>query len=143
MFYFIKICSVSQGDIQHTASCEGSTVVHACTIPAEDFENVLHTLTVLLQKAQERKGEKRSAAGNNQGHQKTPAFLHALVLDAVLVVLKNIDLDDFIQSGRQHPPRGGFTDVGLHTGGQYRNTSWPLVKETFKVKLMLDILKEI
>ena len=33
------------------------------------------------------------------------------------------------------PPRGGFTDVGLHTGGIRRNTSWPLVQAVFQVLL--------
>ncbi|GAB4822814.1 hypothetical protein N2152v2_009860 [Parachlorella kessleri] len=32
-------------------------------------------------------------------------------------------------------PKGGFTDVGLHTGGQARDTAWPLVCQVFKVAL--------
>ena len=68
-------------------------------------------MSALLEKAQERKGEKRSAAGNRQGHQKTPAMVEAIVQDAL--------------AGRadgETPARGGFTDVGLHTGGHARNT---------------------
>jgi hypothetical protein len=30
-------------------------------------------------------------------------------------------------------PMGGFTDVGLHTGGMPRDTAWPLVRVTIKV----------
>ena len=31
------------------------------------------------------------------------------------------------------PARGGFTDVGLHTGGHARNTTWPLVLAVLQV----------
>ncbi|CAM9452387.1 unnamed protein product [Ectocarpus fasciculatus] len=36
----------------------------------------------------------------------------------------------------EHLPAGGFTDVGLHTGGSPRDTAWPLACEVFKVGLM-------
>ena len=90
-------------------------------------------LSKLLQKAQERTGDERTAAVNKQGHQKTPAFIHALLLDALEVVEKEIDLKDEVEIENPHPPRCGFTDVGLHTGGKYRDTSWHLVQESFKV----------
>lgn len=38
------------------------------------------------------------------------------------------------QKEQERPPRGGFTDVGLHTGGSPRDTAWPLVWEAFKVR---------
>ena len=71
----------------------------------------------LLSKAAERKGDKRSAAGNEQGNQKTPAMIQAVLQDALAKREEGVT-----------PPRGGFTDVGLHTGGLPRNTSWPLVR---------------
>lgn len=37
-------------------------------------------------------------------------------------------------SSTPHLPRGGFTDVGLHTGGQPRDTAWPLARAVFKVR---------
>ena len=52
-----------------------------------------------------------------QGHQKTPAFIHALYREAF--------------GKPNQTPRGGFTDVGLHTGGQERDTAWPLVCAAF------------
>jgi len=81
-------------------------------------------VSALLKKAQKRKGDKRNAAGNTQGHQKTPAMVEAIVQDAL--------------AGRadgETPARGGFTDVGLHTGGHARNTSWPLVRAVVQVLL--------
>ena len=74
-------------------------------------------MSELLAKAAQRKGDKRSAAANDQGNQKTPTMIQAIMVDAL--------------SGREEgvtAPRGAFTDVGLHTGGLPRNTSWPLVR---------------
>ena len=83
-------------------------------------------VTKLLCKAEQRTGDERSAAsGKRPGHQKTPAFILSLVRTAAL------DLE--------HPrlPKGGFTDVGLHTGGIPRDTAWPLARETCRVLLAL------
>ena len=67
----------------------------------------------LLSSAQSRSGDERSARGGKQGHQRTPAFIHALYRQVFTKV--------------EELPRGGFTDVGLHTGGEPRSTSGSLV----------------
>lgn len=76
-----------------------------------------------MSRAQEEKGEKRSAGGNQQGHQFTPSMVHALLLEAVS------------PTGTKRPPKGGFTDCGIHTGGHPRNTSFPLVRSYFHWRL--------
>lgn len=38
------------------------------------------------------------------------------------------------QKEQERVPRGGFTDVGLHTGGLPRDTCWRLVWAAFKVR---------
>jgi hypothetical protein len=72
----------------------------------------------LLRKAAARAGDKRSAHYNpQQGNQKTSAMVQAVLLDAL--------------AGRdegQTAPSGGFTDVGMHTGGHARSTTWPFVR---------------
>ena len=78
----------------------------------------------LLSKAQQRKGDKRSAAANDQGNQKTPTMIQAVLVDALA------SEEDGVTA-----PRGGFTDVGLHTGGLPRNTSWPLVRAVMQAVL--------
>jgi len=67
-------------------------------------------------------GDKRSAGHNPRGHQLTPAFVEA--------VLRDVMADPEALAGERavSKPRGGFTDVGLHTGGNRRNTAWPLVR---------------
>lgn len=60
-----------------------------------------------------------------KGLQRTPAFVHGLVLAA---------LAGAASASGAGAPRGGFTDVGLHTGGIPRDTCWPLVREVIKVR---------
>ena len=81
-------------------------------------------VTKLLEKADQRKGDKRSAASNDQGNQKTPAMIKAVLIDALAGAEDGVT-----------PPRGGFTDVGLHTGGHKRSTSWPLVRAVLQALL--------
>ncbi|KAJ3222849.1 hypothetical protein HDU81_009559 [Chytriomyces hyalinus] len=74
-----------------------------------------------LQEAEKRTGNRRTAAAGDQGNQKTPAFIAALVRQVLAA------------DGIEVVPVGGTTDVGLHTGGRHRCTSWPLVIETLKL----------
>ena len=69
-----------------------------------------------------RHGDKRSAAGGKQGHQRTPAFIHAILKQS----LDNNTSSDEMQ------PLGGLTDVGLHTGGEKRDTCYSLVRSVFQ-----------
>jgi hypothetical protein len=81
------------------------------------FETFKIRFATLFAEASEIRGEKRSAANNIQGHQKTAAFIIAVLKDAAEEVTKPTQ-----------EPRGGFTDVGMHTGGNQRNTAWPIVR---------------
>ncbi|KAI8827365.1 hypothetical protein BJ741DRAFT_556087 [Chytriomyces cf. hyalinus JEL632] len=74
-----------------------------------------------LMNAETRTGDRRTAAAGQQGHQKTPAFIAALVRQVLA------------STRAEEHPFGGTTDVGLHTGGRPRCTSWPLVFQTLKL----------
>lgn len=76
----------------------------------------------------------RSAAGGEQGHQRTPAMIEAVLKDAKAAV-----------NGEEqtHIPGGGFTDVGLHTGGERRDIAWPLVREVFRVRLVISYSRSL
>jgi hypothetical protein len=80
----------------------------------------------LLAKSEQCHEDKRSAGYNEQGNQKTPALVQAILEDAMNKLLQNTTLT---------APPGGFTDVGLHTGGRPRNTCWPLVRAVMQVRL--------
>lgn len=94
----------------------GSSVdLFAGDVPESKAEAVFEAFDDLLAKAKQLKKDKRSAASGQQGHQKTPTFILAVLRDAVQGHKKPTN-----------PSRGGMTDVGLHTGGHARSTAWPL-----------------
>lgn len=93
-------------------------------VPRCRWEEYCSFADELLAKAKTRTAEKRSAEGNAQGNQKTPAMIQAVLIDARL----GLDNHEVIPKDGLTKPRGGFTDVGLHTGGLKRNTMWPLIR---------------
>ena len=111
------------------------SVIYIGTVDELKFEALCELMARLLADAQLRTGRKRSAASNEQGHQKTASFIDRLFKDA----LEGLDAyfedpsADITESCTAPP--GGFTDVGLHSGGRRRCTSWPLVRAVLQVVL--------
>lgn len=103
-----------------TASHHDYGHLHIGTVPSKRYSEFLEEAGSILKTVQKRKGSGRSAAFNEQGHQKTPAMIQA-VLSQALHHLSNAN--ESMKS-----PLGGFTDVGAHTGGSERNTAWPLLQ---------------
>lgn len=113
------------------AKCGGSTVLHCGQLPADQLPAFRTQLAGVQNKIDQRKGDARSAAGGRKGHQKTPAMMRAVALQALATLEAKVAGDK-----RELPeelPKGGFTDVGLHTGGLPRDTAWYLVREAFGV----------
>lgn len=101
------------------------TTVAVGNVPASELDDLMARSASLLAKAeQENKGDKRSAAVGRQGHQQTPALIHAVLLDALAGKTEGVNV-----------PSGGFTDVGLHTGNQPRSTSWQLAEAVVRFVL--------
>lgn len=63
--------------------------------------------------------QQEAKKGERGQFQRTPAFIHGLVCSVL-----GSGLGD---------ARGGFTDVGEHTGGVARSTAWPLVRAVLEV----------
>lgn len=103
----------------------GASIIHAGAVEEKQWEVLFSNFQQALAKASKRQGYNRTAAGGNQGHQRTPAMICALLKDAKAA----LDGD----GAARHLPAGGFTDVGLHTGGSPRDTAWSLAREVFKV----------
>ncbi|KAL3776347.1 hypothetical protein ACHAW5_003521 [Stephanodiscus triporus] len=102
----------------------GYQVLHIGTCNIDDLKARQDLFSSKLAAAQTRTGEKRSAAGGQQGHQKTPAFIHALYREVFGMQPEQL-------------PRGGWTDVGMHTGGQEtRPTAWPLVTSSLYQRMI-------
>jgi hypothetical protein len=113
-----------------TATCNGSTVLFVGSSSDGSHLGFLSLIQTLMAKASSRTGKERSAAGGTQGHQKTPSFVEAVIKDARKVLLGHATMDEIVAAGSV--PRGGFTDVGRHTGGEKRRTCWPLVREVHR-----------
>ena len=109
-----------------------SKTIHAGNVDRHLYSTFVRRLAFFLSQAQERKDKARSAAHNEQGHQKTPAMIMAVVTDA----LKSLPLtDDEAAEMTLTNPRGGWTDVGLHTGGRARDTAWFILEAVVETLL--------
>lgn len=74
-------CSTANAHFQHTASCVGSELLPCGSVQGEHLDGYLSRLGKLLSNAQQLHDEQRSSHGSKrQGHQMTPALLHALAL---------------------------------------------------------------
>eukprot|EP00899_Mesostigma_viride_P003650 jgi/Mesvir1/13286/Mv16551-RA.1 len=98
-------------------------------VPKGRWHELVRNVNKMIQRAEEqaRRTGKRTAAGDHKGHQKTPAFICSVFSDVVQSLFTGTELETH--------PRGGFTDVGLHTGGVERDTCWALVREVAQVLL--------
>lgn len=115
----------------HTSYANDYEILHIGTSTQETVKIFHKKFSRLLDKASSRKGDHRSAADGRQGHQRTPAFIHALQRQAFLCRCPKSCC-----SCPPQVPRGGFSDVGLHTGGAGRDTAWPLVRSIFQYALV-------
>ena len=52
-----------------------------------------------------------------------------MIVAVLADALRTLDSDDTVAAAAPLTnPRGGFTDVGLHTGGVARDTAWPTLQ---------------
>ncbi|KAF0725418.1 hypothetical protein Ae201684_016188 [Aphanomyces euteiches] len=106
-----------ESDIHYFATPQDYTVLELGTIESDTTTSFFAKLDGLVENAQEKKGDARTAATMKQGHQKTPSFIQCLVREALLTE----------EPPTEVLPFGGTTDVGQHTGFKPRATSWPVV----------------
>ena len=120
----------------HTSHPSSTTTICCGTVPAEDYRSLVATMHSIIRQQQAKKQEeKQNPSGGRKSHfQRTPAFIHS----AVQAALRAVSSQQMSSSTPFPPPRGGFTDVGLHTGGKARATSWPLVQSMIKVSRVLQ-----
>jgi hypothetical protein len=117
-------------------------------VPEGDYAAFFRHLQRILDKAaaatHHKDGPQAAPGGRQPRPQNTPALIHALVLQALELTRSPTpeheaeDGSSGVGSSKHAAaamrlPRGGFTDVGPHTGSQPRDTAWPLVREVIKV----------
>ncbi|GMF56711.1 unnamed protein product [Phytophthora fragariaefolia] len=112
------------GECVHSAVPVTHHVQHCADLDMESEAKFSTTFASELRKAQSSKGSDRSAATNDMGHQKTPQFIDAVVKRAIGILKPGGQKVGVVSAA----PRGGTTDVGLHTGGRARDTCWPIVQ---------------
>ncbi|GLC35571.1 thioredoxin-disulfide reductase [Pleodorina starrii] len=133
-----------RGSTQHTAKCGGHTALFCGAIPAARYQQLVASARSMIQEAL----EKRRKMGEH-GFQRTPGFVLSAACKAC-DALPGADesngepaaaeaaAERAVAGPPSTPPRarGGFTDVGQHTGGDTkRETCWPLVKAVVQFAL--------
>jgi hypothetical protein len=118
----VELDTVSPGSARRDEWAELGTV--------ERYQTFMKLTDKLLNAAKRRTGDKRSAAKNPQGNPKTPGLVQAVLIDAK----KGLNQPKEPREGCTEP-QDGFADVGRHTGGTARNTTWPLVRGVLQILL--------
>jgi hypothetical protein len=103
-------------------------------------------MAAIIQKHKEEGKEKQGKGTGSKGIQRTPAFIQAVLKDAVASVRRAkatastegkdgaATVATVMLSGSElQLARGGTTDVGQHTGSSARDTCWPLVSHIIMV----------
>jgi hypothetical protein len=117
----------SDSDGVHHAECNGAIYEHLYSGPFETFAVSIKNILQMVH--QDLTGKQKSAAGGQVGHQKTSSFVESCFKAAIKHELENGDMEE-MSKRKKELPKGGVTDVGLHSGGKARNVCWPLVRET-------------
>ena len=89
-----------------------------------------------------RKEKAKETKGGSNGYHRTPAFIHAVLLDAQTALACQLSGNKGTPALTSHSmPKGGFTDVGQHTGTTPPSTAWPVVREALKVCFWDDCIQ--
>jgi hypothetical protein len=106
------------GKADHVAT-SGSHSILACW-PVQEQDWASGQLVRQVQAVASSLQAKKQKDPHSKGFQCTPAFVYEVVQQLL------VGADEGNMSVQ---PRGGFTDVGQHTGSQARATAWPLVEQ--------------
>lgn len=93
------------------------------------------------QQALKQKDKGKGVTSGRSDFQRTPAFIQSAVQAALEALAAQAQLEQHRAGGTGQAvgevpfpsPKGGFTDVGLHTGSQPKATAWPVLKSMVEV----------
>jgi len=120
--------------MQHSAASHSHALLTCGSVRATDFGK----FEQLLFELEEKVVENRRAG--LKGLQRNPGFVLSVAKCALEAVRDDVepffaeDIEELVDG--MEPSKGGFSDVGLHTGGMARNTCWQLYRESLKAVLM-------
>ncbi|KAJ1474778.1 hypothetical protein T484DRAFT_1910816 [Baffinella frigidus] len=121
----------------HSSRVGAARVLPVGTVPIGKLKEVLRRSQELIQDVRAECGGEDQRIGwkGKRGHQRTPAFISSIFAD----VLRTLGTDDasWLTAAKQTPtmPRGGFTDVGMHSDSKHRDTTWPVVEAVVQDRL--------
>eukprot|EP00957_Ditylum_brightwellii_P054690 4143385-Ditylum_brightwellii.AAC.1 len=121
-------CHERSGPHSNNGKVQTFEILHVGTVLSNDLPDFHAKFERILCHASSRTKDKRSASSGKQGHQRTPAFIHACQRQAMLCKC----LSGEQCRCQEQLPKGGFMDVGLHTGGRGTDTSWALAQKLEK-----------
>jgi len=150
----MKIHPVDSTNRSYDSVPQSFQTLDAGYCPLQQLSVVQTAFEQLFEEAKSNSGDARAAGTDTdmrRGHQKTAALILSILVDAIRTAAMLADpsqddpqelaeriedpdeFDDVLNDVRERPtqPRGSFTDVGQHTGGHPRCTTWPLVHHTF------------
>ncbi len=122
--FYVHTYSNGQSPVyEHTSKPESHITTEVGSVNFDYLPTFVEKVSTALSDAKARTGDDRASKGN-RGHQRTPAFILSIAIQAFAEVQMNLELASEIKS------RGGSTDVGMHTGSDPRPTTWDLVCQT-------------
>lgn len=136
--------------MQFTSSDSKASCLYVGSVAAAQYSSLIGTMNTIIQEQQALKAEDKSGSeGQRQSHlQRTPAFIVSVITAALELLPADLETGasagdalmskGLLQQGSDTvisitPPRGGFTDVGKHTGSSPKATSWPVLRAVFQV----------
>jgi hypothetical protein len=134
--FTIQTCQNGAKENLHTSTPSATaTCLSVGTILTDQLDDFTKLFDSIFSEAEKLSGKLRSAKNVEGGHQKTPGFVHAKCSEAL----------NQLNSEKKEPiiPSGGWTDVGLHTGGRVRYTAFPLVRSLLHEWYLFIFPKEI
>jgi hypothetical protein len=135
--------------MQFTSGSSKASCLYVGSVAAAKYSALTRTMHTIIQQQQELKAnDKSKPGGQRQSHfQRMPAFIMSVIKAALSLLPADPETGASAGDGGSRgplqqgldtvinitPPRGGFTDVGKHTGADPKATSWPVLQSVIQV----------
>eukprot|EP00590_Aulacoseira_subarctica_P001536 CAMPEP_0172420326 /NCGR_PEP_ID=MMETSP1064-20121228/6710_1 /TAXON_ID=202472 /ORGANISM="Aulacoseira subarctica , Strain CCAP 1002/5" /LENGTH=2877 /DNA_ID=CAMNT_0013160247 /DNA_START=12 /DNA_END=8645 /DNA_ORIENTATION=- len=126
----------------HNADCDSDPAfLLVREIPSAKIDVFINALHARLRLAETKRGNDRHSYNEDGGMQRTPGFLYSkcieVLCDSKNNIFENSEVPNIILQC------SGFTDVGMHTGCNPRETSLPLVQAVIRTTLNFGMSPEL
>lgn len=142
------LCSYPDA-MQFASGSSKASCLYVGSVATAQYSSLTCTMhTIIKQQQQLKAADKQTPGGQRRSHfQRTPAFIESVIAAALSLLSEDPETGSSADDGGSRgvlqqrsdavisitPPRGGFTDVGRHTGSCPKATSWPVLQSVFQV----------